>query len=137
MKVVLDTNILISALIRKSTTRRLIVELDDELFYPSSGLKEIHRHKELIQRKSGLSEKEFNSILDILFGYIELVPTKVLQSSIEEAKKVMLPIDEKDVVFLATALALENAMIWSDNKHFKHQNKAKVKTTQEMLKDFQ
>ncbi|RMF90567.1 MAG: hypothetical protein D6733_03390 [Methanobacteriota archaeon] len=109
MKVVLDTNILISALMRNSTTRRLIVELD-----------------ELILSKSSLSEEEFNS-----------VSNDAIQDTVEEAKKVMLPIDEKDVIFLATAMALEDAVIRSDDKHFKQQNKAKVKTTQEMLKDFQ
>jgi predicted nucleic acid-binding protein len=41
MKVVLDTNILISALMRDSTIRRLIVEVGEELFYPEAGLKEI------------------------------------------------------------------------------------------------
>ncbi|MFH1774670.1 MAG: hypothetical protein ABH874_06915 [Methanobacteriota archaeon] len=34
MKIVLDTNVLISALIKNSTTRKLIIELDDVLFFP-------------------------------------------------------------------------------------------------------
>jgi predicted nucleic acid-binding protein len=47
----------------------------------------------------------------------------------------MLPIDEKDMVFLATAMALKEAIIWSDDRDFKRQNQVPVKTTQEMLKD--
>jgi predicted nucleic acid-binding protein len=137
MKIVLDTNILISALMRDSTTRRLIVELDEELLYPELGLKEIQKHKDLILQRSGLSENEFNTVLDTLFEYIGLVPNNAIQGYVERAKAFMLPIDEKDVIFLATSMALEDTIIWSDDKHFKQQNKAKVKTTKEMLKDQQ
>jgi predicted nucleic acid-binding protein len=135
MKVVLDTNILISALMRDSTTRRLIVEVDKELFYPGAGLKEIQKHKDLILQRSGLGEKEFKTVLDTLFEYIQLVSTKNIQDHVETAKEIMLPIDEKDVVFLATAMALKEAIIWSDDRDFKRQNQIPVKTTQEMLKD--
>ncbi len=137
MKIVLDTNILISALMRDSTTRKLIIELDEELYYPASGMEEIQKHRELILKKSGLSEEEFNPILNILFEYIELVSNEIMQDTVEEAKKIMLPIDETDVIFLATAMALEGAVIWSDDKHFAKQKKAKVKTTKEMLNDLQ
>ncbi|MBI5253094.1 MAG: hypothetical protein HY930_01660 [Euryarchaeota archaeon] len=45
MNIVLDTNVLISALIKKSEKRRLIIELEDELFFPSISFKEVHKHK--------------------------------------------------------------------------------------------
>ena len=70
MKVVLDTNILISALIRDSITRKLIIETNEELVYPESGIKEIKKNKDLIIKKSGLNEKEFDSIFNLLLEYI-------------------------------------------------------------------
>jgi predicted nucleic acid-binding protein len=95
VKIVLDTNILISALIRDSATRKLIVEMDEELAYPEAGIREIHKYKNFILEKSGLSEKEFTSVFDLLLDYIELVPDDVLENAIEEAKELMLEIDEK------------------------------------------
>lgn len=134
MKVVLDTNVLISALIRNSTTRRLIIETDAELVYPEAGIKEIKKHRGLIIRKSGLGEKEFNSVFNLLLEYIELVPDNLLESTLKEAGDIMLKIDEKDVVFIATALVFEDAKIWSDDKDFKKQNRIPVITTPEILK---
>ncbi len=135
MKVVLDTNVLISALIRNSTTRRLIIETDAELVYPEAGFREIEKHKALIIEKSGLGEKEFDSIFDLLLEYIELVPDNLLESTLREAKDIMLKIDQNDVVFVAAALVFEDAKIRSDDKDFKKQNRIPVRTTSEILKD--
>ena len=40
-------------------------------------------------------------------------------------------IDPDDVIFIATALAF-NAIVWSDDIHFKMQNRVKSLTTDEM-----
>lgn len=135
MKVVLDTNVLISALIRNSATRRLIIETDAKLVYPEAGIKEIKKYRGLIIKKSGLGEKEFNSVFSLLLEYIELVPDNLIESTLKEARDIMLKIDEKDVVFIATALVFENSKIWSDDKDFKKQNRVSVITTAEILKD--
>lgn len=134
MKIVLDTNVLISALIRNSITRRLIIEMDEELVYPEAGIREIEKHRGLIIKKSGLNEREFNSIFNLLLEYVELVPDNLLESTLKEAKDIMFKIDEKDIVFVATALVFENAKIWSDDKDFKKQNRVPVNTTSEILK---
>lgn len=134
MILVLDTNILISALIKNSISRKLIIELDEELLYPEAGVREIQKYKDLIIEKSGLNENEFNSIFNLLLEYIELVPNNLLETHLKEAKDIMLKIDEKDVIFVATALAFKDAIIWSDDKDFMKQNKIPVKTTSEIIK---
>jgi len=50
----------------------------------------------------------------------------------EEANEIMGNIDSDDVLFIATALAF-NCPIWSEDKHFKQQDKVKVFTTKELL----
>ena len=95
---------------------------------------EIVRHKDLILNESGLSEERFNSILDILFSYIELIPQDAIRGKLEEAKEIMQKIDEKDVVFIATALIFDGSSVWTDDKGFKLQNRVPVKTTSEILK---
>lgn len=134
MKIVLDTSILISALIRNSVTRKLIIEMDEELVYPEAGIREIKKYKNIIIEKSGLNEKEFNSIFNLLLEYIELVPDNLLERTLKKAKDIMFKIDEKDAIFVATALVFKNAIIWSDDKDFKKQNRVPVKTTSEILK---
>ena len=42
-------------------------------------------------------------------------------------------IDKKDAPFIATSLAHNNCPIWSDDKHFKLQEKIKVYTTEELI----
>ncbi|GBE18190.1 putative nucleotide-binding protein, containing PIN domain [archaeon BMS3Abin16] len=113
MKLVLDTNIIISALIKDSLTRKIILEINADLVYPDLGMAEIVKHKDLILNKSGLSEERFNSILDILFSYIELIPQDVIRGKLEEANEIMQKIDETDIVFIATALMFDGSSVWT------------------------
>jgi len=137
MIIVIDTNILISALIKDSITRRLIVSSGMNFCYPEISLHEIRKHKKLIMEKSGLSEKELGSLLERVLEYIVLIPTEVITEHIGEARSVMLKIDPKDVVFIATALSFKNSIIWSDDKDFERQNAIKVITTKQFAKMFE
>ncbi len=58
MHVVLDTNILFSALIRDSTTRKLIPEHEGILIFPEYIFEEAEKHKDEIVWKSGMNEDE-------------------------------------------------------------------------------
>ena len=83
----LDTNILISALIRNFITRKIIIE----------------------------------SCLDFVYLEEILIPLQILEPKIKEARDSMKYLDRKDTVFLAAALALEKATLWSDDKYFEKQ----------------
>ena len=52
MKLVIDTNIIISALIREGLTRKMILFPGIKLFTPEITLKEISKHKDIIITKS-------------------------------------------------------------------------------------
>ena len=54
----------------------------------------------------------------------------------DEAKKIMEHIDPEDVTFIATALCQNNAVIWSDDKHFKKQDKIPNLKTCDMINLF-
>ena len=136
MKLILDTNIIISALIRDSATRRLIISMNIPLYYPETGLREIFSHKKLILQKSGLNEKNFSIIMNRLFNYIDIIPDKRMKKYIGKARKIMKSIDPKDAIFLAAALSYEDAIIWSDDKDFEKQTFVKVIKTKEMLRHF-
>ena len=133
MRVVIDTNVIISALIRDSITREVIVKSGWQLFYPEIVLHEIRKHKETILKKSGLSEKDHDDILGRLLKYITLIPAEQCELHLEEARKEIEKRDPCDVIFLAAALSLENSVIWSDDKDFEIQSKIKILKTKDIM----
>ena len=135
MNFVIDTNILISALIKDSVTRKIIIESGLNFYYPKISFYEIQKHKQLVLKKSRMSEKQFNDVLNILLDNLILVSEYRFADSLDKANNLIGKIDINDVVFLACALSLD-LEIWSDDKHFQKQKKVKVLTTQEFVKRF-
>ena len=135
MNFVIDTNILISALIKDSVTRKIIIESGLNFYYPKISFYEIQKHKQLVLKKSRMSEKQFNDVLNILLDNVILVSESQFADSLDKANNLIGKIDINDVVFLACALSLD-LEIWSDDKHFQKQKKVKVLTTQEFVKRF-
>ena len=132
MKVILDVNVILSALIRDSTTRKIILNSEFDFYFPEPSLHKIRKYKDYTLEKSGLTGEEYNKIMATLFKYIKLVPTEEIEKNWDEAKKIMEHIDPEDVVFIATALSMEDSVIWSDDRHFEKQDKVKVLKTKEM-----
>ena len=67
-----------------------------------------------------------------LLKYVRVIPSEVIAGFYDSAFDIIGHIDEKDVQFVATALAF-NCPIWSDDKHFKMQDEVKVYTTDEVV----
>ena len=133
MKIVIDVNRVLSALIRDSTTRKIILNSQFEFYFPEPSLDKIRKYKEYIMEKSGLTEEEFKDLMAILFKYIRIVPTEEIEKNWSEANKIMEHIDPEDVVFIATALSISDSVIWSDDRHFEKQDKGKVWKTEEII----
>ncbi len=134
MIIVIDTNILISALIKDSSTRRIIIESGLRFAYPEISLQEVLKHEAEILEKGEYDEATFHKILDTLLEYINLIPLEVIKPELELAKDAMEKIDISDAIFLAAALALEDAAIWSEDGDFEHQNLVRVFKTKDMIK---
>ena len=66
MKLVVDANVVISALIADSKTRELIVTLEPELLTPEVIHSEIGNHKALIVEKSGMKADRVQQFIDLL-----------------------------------------------------------------------
>lgn len=60
MKLVVDANVVISALIADSKTRKLIVTLEPDLLTPELVHDEIENYEELIVEKSGMTPISMN-----------------------------------------------------------------------------
>ena len=133
MKVILYVNVILSAFIRDSTTIKIILNSEFDLYFPEPSLHKIRKYKSYILGKAGLTEEEYDKIMAILFKYVKLVPTEEIEKNWNESKEIMEYIDPEDVVFIATALSLPDSVIWSDDRHFEKQDKVKVLKTKQMI----
>jgi len=134
VKLVVDTSILFAALLKKSTVRELLLNPLFEFYVPEFGIEEIEKHVDEIADKSGLSVENVYLLLGVLLSSIQVVPAEKILKKYREAEKIMGRIDRDDVPFVALALSFPNEGIWSEDKHFLKQKKAKVWRTQDLLK---
>ena len=58
MKLVVDTNVLISALLKDSLTRKLIIHIDAKLYTLEFSREEIEKHKNELLKKGNFNEVE-------------------------------------------------------------------------------
>jgi len=130
---IVDTNRIIAGLIRDSTSREILLNPNFEFYTPDFLLSEIKTHKDLIMKKGDLSERKFNTIYELLIDRINVLPKSDIMDHIDEAKQIIGNIDRDDVTFIALALAISNNGIWTEDKHFKKQNKIKIWNTKEIL----
>lgn len=131
MRLIVDTNILISALIKESVTRKIIMHIKAKLYSPKFLQEEVEKYKDEILRKAKLTETEFIVLFDQIKSKIIFLEYESLGSNYDEAEKIMKKIDPKDTPFIAAALAT-NSDIWSDDKHFEKQKRVQVWKTKDL-----
>ena len=131
MLLIVDANVVFSALIRESVTLRLF-EFNSifkifELVAPEFIWEEIKKHKKDIIRKSKLSEEELERVLEFVRSEIKPVPEEHFSEFLEEAKRIS---PEEDFPYVALALKLKSlgleAKIWSNDKELKSALKGRI-----------
>lgn len=132
MKLVLDTNILIAALIKDSTTRKMLTHPEMEYLVPEFALQEVEANKDEIIQKSRLPTERFQLLLEELKSNLQITPETYIIHR-EEAERIMNSIDPEDTVFVALALSTKNDGIWSEDKHFQKQHVIKVWKTKDLI----
>ncbi|MFB6100564.1 MAG: PIN domain-containing protein [Candidatus Nanohalobium sp.] len=132
MELVVDSNIVISALIRDSSTRKIILDSNYRFYAPEFLRTEIEKYRDLMKEKSGLKEDEVETLLDLVLGEVEFLPIESYEDKLDKAEKLVGEEDIKDVPFIAAALHKE-CRIWSDDKDLRKQNRVEVKTTEGII----
>jgi len=119
MNIVVDTNIVFSALISSSSTIPdiIIAPFTYLKFYTSEYLfDELENHKEKLQKVSRLTEKDINIAKTKLFKYITTISLEIIPKEVwQEAEKLVADIDEDDIAFVALSIFL-NAHLWTGDK---------------------
>ena len=131
MDLVIDANVLFSALIKESFSYNLLFSGKFHLFIPEYIFTELEKHKEELMNKTERTTEEFFRLVETLKRRIVIVPLEELVPYVEEAEK--LTPDPDDMAYFALALKL-NCAIWSNDKKLKEQNKIEVYNTHELSK---
>jgi predicted nucleic acid-binding protein len=126
---VIDANVLFSALIKNSLTAEIIFEEDIIPSAPEFVIEEFLKYEDLILKKTSRTREEFIQIMHMLKDIITVVPKEEYSKFIGEAEK--FSPDEKDVMYLALALKLKCA-VWSNDKRLKQQDRVKVYSTEDL-----
>lgn len=130
MRLVIDANILFSALIKDGKIAELLVNNMGELYAPDFLLEEFKKHKKELLGKTKRSNQEFEFIFGLLKQMIISVPFSDYATFLPRAAEIS-P-DPDDVPYLALALKLE-IPLWSDDKKLKQQSHVRVYCTRELL----
>ena len=114
MRLVVDTNIIFSALLKKNSKALEIIMRDDvEIFIPKFLVIEIFKHKERIIKVSKLSEDEVLESFYLLLKYCTILDDEDIPGQIfDQALQYVKETDPKDVVFVAAAISLD-AQLWT------------------------
>jgi len=136
MRLVVDANVVISALIADSKTRELVVTLEPDLLTPAFVHDETENYEELIAGKSGMEPQRVRQFVDLLFQYIEIVPADDFHPRIREAEEAIGETDPDDVLYVACALA-RNGAVWSDDGDFEEQHVVDVYETSDVVDSFE
>ena len=131
MKLVVDSNRIIAALVKDSYSRKIILHSDLELLAINMSQKDIQKYRNDILSKAKINEEQFNSIFEKLDGRLVKLDDEIIESKMKEAKKIMDSIDKGDTPFIAAALAA-NTDIWSDDGYFEKQNRIKIWKTKDL-----
>jgi len=119
MRIIVDTNIVFSALLNSdSRIARILLDSRDKFrFYSCKYLqKEIHRHTEKIQHYSGLNNNDVSELMALVLSRIFFLDEELLpQADIAQAKEWVKDIDFDDFAFVAIAINLD-AWLWTGDK---------------------
>ncbi len=132
MRLVIDTNIVISSLLAPGgLTRRLLFERRLKLHSPPFLLEELEAHAGEIASRSGLSDLEWRIALARTTSRIRLDDSSSFKSLVGPAA--LFSPDPDDAEFLALCLKLR-CPLWSNDKKLKGQMRVQVLSTHELAK---
>lgn len=128
MKIVVDTNIVFSAILNStSTIGKILLRSHENLqFYSCNYLRtEIKKHRAKLLKLIKLSEAELVELEEIITQQITFIDERLIPKSlIESARNRLQKIDENDTVFVALTDLLKGKL-WTGDKQLYHGLKSK------------
>jgi len=132
MKIVIDSNRVLAAMIKDSTTRKILLDHMFEFVAPDYILTELRKYEDRVLKVSGITKYEFEILLAMIFENITTIPETEYRELIEQLKDEIS--DSKDLAYIAACLASKACGIWTHDPHFKEQKKVNIFTNIDMLR---
>jgi len=120
MKVVVDTNVVISALLKESRARLNLIYKRIDFYAPDYLLDEMNTHKEEIIEKNELLSGKLEKILGIILKRVKIINKEEWGKFEIDAKQIIGKVDEKDIPFVAVYLYVGADFIYTFDKDFSH-----------------
>ena len=134
MRLIIDTNRIISALLKKGWTREIITSNNFEFYTLDYVMEELRKHEKYILKKSKMNKREFELLFNLVMENISIIPDKKVKDQMKKAIDIMKDIDVNDSPILACALKIPNEGIWTEDKDFYKQKNVKIWETKELKK---
>ncbi len=122
MRLVVDSNRFIAALIKYGLARTIISSRNISFYSPEYVLEEVEKYLPYIITKSKMSKENVELLFALFSENIETVSDYDIKRKMPEAKEIMKNIDVNDAPILACALAIRNQGIWTEDRHFEKQD---------------
>lgn len=132
MRIVIDANRAIAALLKDSTTRQILFCWNFEFVAPEHILTEIRNHEYRILKGADITKDEFEILLALIFEHIMIIPESEYKEFMELIKDEIS--DAKDLQYFAACLASNAHGIWTHDPDFLEQDKVKILTNIDMLR---
>lgn len=120
MRLVVDTNRVVAALIKNSVSRRILMDRRMDFLTPEHTLEELEDHLAEIASKAKLDIPQLRALLNLVLERVQIIPSSEYANRLEEATRAMGEVDVKDVPFVALCLAKDADGVWSADNHFSH-----------------
>ncbi|MEK6871909.1 MAG: PIN domain-containing protein [Nanoarchaeota archaeon] len=111
LTVVLDSNILFRILISQGDILEIVFNSQLDLLAPLKLKEEFERHKKELLSKTKLSEKRFDTFVQLIFKRITFVPLEEYKVSLPKAKQ-LLKNHSKDEEFIALCVS-KGCKLWT------------------------
>ncbi len=121
MNIIIDSNVIFSALIKSANRFRDIIMFDETFRFISSNflIVELFKHKEKLLKYSQLSEMDLLSSYHLLLNNIEFVSDDLISTiNLKKAIELCKSIDIKDSIFVALTLEF-SGLLWTTDKKLK------------------
>jgi predicted nucleic acid-binding protein len=119
MKVVVDTNIVFSAILNSNSWIGNIILISGnslKFYSPKYLQKEINKHITKIQKITNLNDEEVQEVIEILFTKIHFIADELIpKETLAQADLLTKSVDFDDVMFIALSLHLK-CKLWTGDK---------------------
>ena len=130
MELVVDTNIIISAMLTTGKTQELLFNKSLRFYAPDYLLAELSKYRELIKEKTGFDDREFEKALSLVTQKINVIAFEEYDKYRKTAFEAVS--DKKDWPFIALALSTK-CSLWSNDKKLAEQKIVPVLNTKELI----